>query len=573
MKTQTFARFHWTLTFCDPLAPFYTHQFDHLVLEDAGLLRRKCLTRYKELRFNGSQKDFENYSPPYDGEFTWIQGREEGLNVYGEKATGITPVYEYEVQYDEGPNDRKWMEQKDREYLTKLLSRRKLQDLEPAVWRLREIDEAQEIDIDEWWSLKQRLPNINDILDRSKWDYKQFSDRKAQEARKRAAAEKAKAKQDREERKTKAKAAKQDRAERKAKAKAAEQIENTKQQISVPTTLDQLSLDKPPVVKPLPKQPLIKPQTPPLESKATIVCQEIEATDEQKKLIIKAIKKKNIANLKRLLAEITSLNLNNFQIGDAGAKILTSALEDNHTITSLYLVNTKIGDAGTQVIAIVLANNNTLRTLDLSENKIGDAGGQVIAAALEYNRTLISLSLRANEIYFSARSIVIALDRRLTPFDLNWNPIHLRDPSLLIRMRFHTSHAVEKALDFARKQGNTDVIRLLETTYKEQNLKATSTSTTSNASENEIEADQNQLQFSRRLSFASLMNPYSTFYRPQIKQLPNLTQQMQPQSSRRLNFANLMNPYSFFGACNQETNTSTSAHSETLEDISLSATK
>jgi len=150
---------------------------------------------YKEHRFNGNALDFKNNNPPYDGKITWIKGRVKGDKVYGvKKAKG---KYEYEVRYDEGPGDRKWMEDNDRKYLNQLLSEGKLQALEPDVWRLREMDRAQRIDIGEWWSQKLKLPNISDILARSEQDYKQFSDRQAEEMRKRAAIEKAAAEKQR----------------------------------------------------------------------------------------------------------------------------------------------------------------------------------------------------------------------------------------------------------------------------------------------------------------------------------------------------------------------------------------
>lgn len=138
---------------------------------------------YKDHRFNGSQEDFKKNNPPYDvdGKITWIKGDVRGDYVYGVK--NAEGKFEYEVRYDEGKGDRKWMEDNDRKYLKDLLDKGTLKEAEPDVWRLREIDKAQRVDIGEWWSQKLAMPNISDILARSEQDYKQFSDRQAEEAR------------------------------------------------------------------------------------------------------------------------------------------------------------------------------------------------------------------------------------------------------------------------------------------------------------------------------------------------------------------------------------------------------
>jgi len=148
---------------------------------------------YKEKRMNGWDADAprEKYRfkyPPEDGKYTWIKGRVEGDYVYGVK--NAKGEYEYELRYDEGPGDRAWMEERDRNYLSRILKEGKLRELQPSVWCLREMDHAQETDIGAWWSQKLKLPDISTILERAEQDYKQFAAREAREAQEKEAAEK-----------------------------------------------------------------------------------------------------------------------------------------------------------------------------------------------------------------------------------------------------------------------------------------------------------------------------------------------------------------------------------------------
>ncbi|OZG31281.1 hypothetical protein [Rickettsia endosymbiont of Culicoides newsteadi] len=61
---------------------------------------------------------------------------------------------------------------------------------------------------------------------------------------------------------------------------------------------------------------------------------------------------------------ITTLNLHDKQIGDAGAKELAQVLKGNHSITNLYLWGNQIGDAGVQALAEALKDYNGLHILD-----------------------------------------------------------------------------------------------------------------------------------------------------------------------------------------------------------------
>jgi Ran GTPase-activating protein (RanGAP) involved in mRNA processing and transport len=102
--------------------------------------------------------------------------------------------------------------------------------------------------------------------------------------------------------------------------------------------------------------------------------------------------------------EITELEINNNQIGDAGALLLAklnlTLLEASYnaitavgagylalcpTLESLSIVDNLIGPAGTQS----LAASTRLRSLNISDNSIGDAGAQHLAA----NRSLTALDV------------------------------------------------------------------------------------------------------------------------------------------------------------------------------------
>ena len=86
------------------------------------------------------------------------------------------------------------------------------------------------------------------------------------------------------------------------------------------------------------------------------------------------------------LLNLTSLNLWNNNIGDAGAQALAGLVN----LTSLDLWNNNIGDAGAQALAGLV----NLTSLDLSDNRIGAAGAQALAGLVN----LTSLDLWNNDI-------------------------------------------------------------------------------------------------------------------------------------------------------------------------------
>ena len=63
--------------------------------------------QYVAARENGFPCDNPPCVFPTDGKYTWIKGRTKGKWIYGVK--NKKGKYEYELRYDEGPGDNKWM--------------------------------------------------------------------------------------------------------------------------------------------------------------------------------------------------------------------------------------------------------------------------------------------------------------------------------------------------------------------------------------------------------------------------------------------------------------------------------
>ncbi len=135
-------------------------------------------------------------SIPEDGKYTWIKGAVKDDRVYGVKIKqGFMKFakYEYEVRYDAGPGDLAWFEEKDRNYLTRILKEGELRKQEPAVWYYWGAETAQKPNLADWWSQKLKLPNIDAMLKKAEADELQLrktggepawekADREAQEA-------------------------------------------------------------------------------------------------------------------------------------------------------------------------------------------------------------------------------------------------------------------------------------------------------------------------------------------------------------------------------------------------------
>ncbi|CAF1522034.1 unnamed protein product, partial [Didymodactylos carnosus] len=94
----------------------------------------------------------------------------------------------------------------------------------------------------------------------------------------------------------------------------------------------------------------------------------------------------------------TTLDINNNNISDAGAKSIAEALKTNQTLTYLLINNNNISDAGAKSIAEALKTNQTLTDLRIENNNISDAGAKAIAEALKTNQTLTDLRIENNNI-------------------------------------------------------------------------------------------------------------------------------------------------------------------------------
>jgi hypothetical protein len=111
---------------------------------------------YYKNRFNTTDMEeaipLEIFNPkcPRDGIFTWFKGSLDNEGDAHGVYNSATEWYEFEARYDEGPSDQEFMKEQDIKYLKQLLSEDRLQEVEPDVWRMREMDRAQDMDIGEW---------------------------------------------------------------------------------------------------------------------------------------------------------------------------------------------------------------------------------------------------------------------------------------------------------------------------------------------------------------------------------------------------------------------------------------
>jgi hypothetical protein len=79
-----------------------------------------------------------------------------------------------------------------------------------------------------------------------------------------------------------------------------------------------------------------------------------------------------------------------------GGSMIAFALQDNYSVTSIDLSNMKIWDAGAAAFAMTLRTRHTLKHVNLSYNDIGVPGGLSLARALESNRGLLNFNLAGN---------------------------------------------------------------------------------------------------------------------------------------------------------------------------------
>lgn len=139
--------------------------------------------------------------------------------------------------------------------------------------------------------------------------------------------------------------------------------------------------------------------------------------------------------------DLTSLILENNQIGPEGAQALADSLQHNTFFTALNLAGTRIGNEGARILADLLQHNTTLERLYLWNNRIEDEGAYALAEALKFNTTLTDLSLRGNRILEEGAQALaesLQFNTTLTDLDLDHNLIEyhlLREIKDLINNR------------------------------------------------------------------------------------------------------------------------------------------
>ena len=98
-------------------------------------------------------------------------------------------------------------------------------------------------------------------------------------------------------------------------------------------------------------------------------------------------------------SHVTHLSLSGNRVGDGGAAILGSALEQNVTLLLLNLNYNEIGAEGAVSLARGLGKNRALRNLIFSENSIGDVGAKAFATEVLPNHiSLKKLDVSNNTI-------------------------------------------------------------------------------------------------------------------------------------------------------------------------------
>lgn len=144
---------------CAPLLRFSLPWWSFLVSKGAifpgGLFH---LENYRQHRENGEDRDNPPRKFPQDGYSEFIKGKIEGVYVCAVKNEG-DEYYECDLIYVEGVEDKKWMVEKDGNYLTRIEREGRLKELEPLVYQLREVEHATG-DIREWWAEKVLLPEL-----------------------------------------------------------------------------------------------------------------------------------------------------------------------------------------------------------------------------------------------------------------------------------------------------------------------------------------------------------------------------------------------------------------------------
>lgn len=156
--------------------------------------RVRAVYNYMKNRGNGNEADNPSWEFPNDGRYEWKNeicrltgyGPSKCKNklsngfvkgIYGTNCDGNS-IYEYSVKYLEGPRDKIWMQERDKNYLARIEGEGRLKALEPAIWYLRETENAVNIDIRVWWGQKMSASNsdVSEVLRQAEDKVKKFID-------------------------------------------------------------------------------------------------------------------------------------------------------------------------------------------------------------------------------------------------------------------------------------------------------------------------------------------------------------------------------------------------------------
>ena len=114
---------------------------------------------YRQNRENGDKIDNPKRPfPKITGRYYWEE----------DKSLRNTHDYKYwnRAHYDPSYDDEEYMREKDQNYLARIEAEGKLKELEPAIWYLREKEQATNMNIKIWWANKLKNPKLSTLL---KW--------------------------------------------------------------------------------------------------------------------------------------------------------------------------------------------------------------------------------------------------------------------------------------------------------------------------------------------------------------------------------------------------------------------
>jgi len=131
---------------------------------------------------------------------------------------------------------------------------------------------------------------------------------------------------------------------------------------------------------------------------------------------------------------LTSLDLSDCSIGDAGVAAISRGLHENQSITSLNLSSNKFGDRGSEALGHALEVNKTLKTLVLDKNTLGERGGRAILKSFHGapNGRVVSLEQCSFNWENTEKTSKLDPDRPSGHYELNFTNAY--DTSVLSRL-------------------------------------------------------------------------------------------------------------------------------------------